>query len=123
METKAAKAGDAAAKADIQQLRGLTDQMDSEVFMPWRSEDLGPEFARRMLSLIALIDDATQRGCEAGFLNIKGKDKSPRYEGYGRHLKIGNVDAWLGYIFDGWALHGITPLWLLFEHDSYELLR
>ena len=62
METRASKAGETATEADIKQLRGLTDQMDVEAFRPWRSEDLGPEFAKRMLNLITLVDDATNRG-------------------------------------------------------------
>ena len=66
METRASKAGETATEADIKQLRGLTDQMDVEAFRPWRSEDLGPEFAKRMLNLITLVDDATNRGCAVG---------------------------------------------------------
>ncbi|MCY4412228.1 MAG: hypothetical protein OXC27_17370 [Caldilineaceae bacterium] len=123
METKANKAGDTAAEADIIQLRGLTDQMDAEIFLPWRSEDLGPEFARRMLSLIAFVDDSTDRGCDVGFLDIRGNDRQPRYEGYGRHMEIGGVAAWFGYIFDGWAQHENTPLWLLFKPDTLEHLQ
>ena len=123
METRASKAGEAAAEADIKQLRGLTDQMDAEAFRPWRSEDLGPEFAKRMLNLITLVDDATDRGCAVGFLDISGKFKSPRYEGYGRHLEIGGVDAWFGFIMDGWAAHGTTPLWLLFTSDRHKQLQ
>ena len=125
MESRALKAGDSAADADIRQLRGLTDRMDAEAFLPWLPEDLEPEFAMRMLNLITLVDDATNRGCskDAGFLNIDGLKKSPRYEGYGRHIRIGGVEAWFGYIFDGWARHGRTPLWLLFNYDKHEELK
>ena len=125
MESRAHKAGDSIAEADIQQLRGLTDRMDAEAFLPWLPKDLDPDFAKRMLNLITLVDDATSRGCgkDAGFLNIDGLKKSPRYEGYGRHIRISGVEAWFGYIFDGWARHGRTPLWLLFKYDEHEKLK
>jgi len=123
MATHANSAADRATESDISQLRGLTDRMDSDAFLPWRSEDLGPEFARRLLGLITLIDEATDRGCAVGFLDTRGKLKSPRYEGYGRYLKIGGVDAWFGFILDGWAVHGSTPLWLLFTSDKYKQLN
>ena len=123
MATKANSAADKAAESDISQLRGLTDRMDAEAFLPWRSEDLGPEFARRVLGLITLIDEATDRGCVDGFLDIGGMMKSPRYEGYGRHMRIGGVAAWFGFVMDGWAVHGTTPLWLLFTEDKHKELQ
>ncbi len=123
MATKANSAADKAAESDISQLRGLTDRMDAEAFLPWRSEDLGPEFARRVLGLITLIDEATDRGCVDGFLDIGGMMKSPRYEGYGRHMRIGSVAAWFGFVMDGWAVHGTTPLWLLFTEDKHKELQ
>ena len=123
MATKANSAADRATESDISQLRGLTDRMDAEAFLPWRSEDLGPEFARRVLGLITLIDEATDRGCAVGFLDIGRMMKSPRYEGYGRHMKIGGVAAWFGFIMDGWAVHGTTPLWLLFTNDMHKQLQ
>lgn len=123
MKTQASNAGDTVGEADITQLRGLTDQMDAEVFLPWRSEDLGPEFAKRMLSLIALVDDATDRFCDAGLPDTSKLFKAPRYEGYGQYIRIGGVKAWFGYIFDGWAQHENTPLWLLFESNTLEYLE
>lgn len=123
MATHANSAADRATESDIRQLRGLTDRMDADSFLPWRSEDLGPEFARRLLGLITLIDEATGRGCAVGFLDISRRLKSPRYEGYGRYLRIGGVDAWFGFIMDGWAVHGTTPLWLLFTSDKHKQLN
>ena len=45
MATRSGANADRAAEADIRQLRGLTARMDADAFLPWRSEDLGPEFA------------------------------------------------------------------------------
>ena len=123
MEERTNKAEDTASKADILQLLGLTKRMDADAFLPWRSEDLGPEFARRMLGLITLVDDATNSGIAENFLDTSKLKTAPRYEGYGRNIRIGGVVAWFGFILDGWAQHGDTPLWLLFSYDEYEQLQ
>ncbi len=123
METRARGSGESVAEADIQQLRGLTDWMDAEAFLPWRPDDLGPEFAKRMLSLITLVDDATNRGVNYGFLSTDRLKKAPRYEGYGRFIRLGGVQAWFGIECAGWARHYNTPLWLLFKHDKHEQLK
>ena len=123
MERKASADNEANAVADINQLRGLTDRMDADAFLPWRPEDLGPEFAKRMLGLIRLVDDATNRGITNGFLNTDKLKKVPRYEGYGRFIRLGNVQAWFGIECAGWARHHNTPLWLLFKHDKHDQLK
>ncbi len=120
METRAKSKGDSAAEADIQQLRGLTNRMDTDTFVPWRSEDLGPEFPRRVLGLLTLVDDACDSGVADKFLEKKGR--SVRWEGYGRRIQIGGVAEWFGFILDAWAEHGNTPLWLLFSYQEHERL-
>ena len=64
-----ARAPDGETKADIRQLRGLTKRMDTEAFPPLQPDELGPEFARRLLGLNRLIDDATQRARREGCLS------------------------------------------------------
>ena len=123
MGTRVKSAGDTSAEADIQQLRGLTDRMDADAFLPWRPEDLGPEFARRVMGLITLIDDVVSSGIADNFLDTFRLKTAPRYEGYGRNIRIGGVVAWFGFILDGWAQHGSTPLWLLFTYSEYEQLQ
>ena len=123
MARKASANNNTDAVADINQLRGLTDRMDADAFLPWRPEDLGPDFAKRMLGLIRLVDDATNRGITNGFLNTDKLKKVPRYEGYGRFIRLGNVQAWFGIECAGWARHHNTPLWLLFKHDKHDQLK
>ena len=72
MATQANNAEDRTAEADISQLRGLTARMDADAFLPWRSEDLGPEFARRTLGVAQLVDDATNRLRSAGVVSLGG---------------------------------------------------
>ena len=59
---------DAADDSDIRQLRGRADRMDAYAFMPWRPEELEPEFAKRVTGLRGIIDEATGCGKNAGFL-------------------------------------------------------
>lgn len=76
-----AQAGDAHTKMDIQQLRGLAEQQDSEAFLPLRREELAPEFPRRLRGLQRLVDDATDQAKARGFLNTKGLNVTPWREG------------------------------------------
>ena len=104
--------GDPAVLADIQQLRGLTEQMDSEAFLPLRPEELGPGFARRMRQLPSLIDDVTDRARDLGWVSTKGLVRTPLTSGYGRYVQLAGVYARLDVNLDHWAERGDTPLWL-----------
>ncbi len=115
MAVRASSAGDSAAALDIRQLQGLCDRMDSEAFLPIRSEELGPEFPRRILGLRPLIDAATSRGEEAGWLSTEGLNVTPRTYGYGRHVLLCGAGAWFGVNFGLWTQQGDTPLWLVFS--------
>ena len=124
METRARSAEDAAARDDIRQLMGLTERMDADAFLPWPSEEQwGTEFAKRVLSLIPLVDDAVSSGKADRFLENSTTKIFLRWEGYGRRVRIGGVNAWFGFILDAWAEHGSTPLWLLFSYEEYERLQ
>ena len=112
METRANDASEIATQTDIRQLRGLTARMDADAFLPWRSEDLGPEFARRMLGLPRLVDDATNRLKKDGLVSTKGLKVTPWKTGYGRFISLGGVALWFGIHIEGWARYSDTPLWL-----------
>ena len=107
---------DAADDSDIRQLRGRADRMDAYAFMPWRPEELEPEFAKRVTGLRGIIDEATGCGKNAGFL--QRTKISPKQEGYGWTIRLGGVKTWFGIHFGGWARHRDTPLWLTFEYNE-----
>ena len=121
LERMASKANDA--EADIRQLRGLTDRMDGDAYLPLRPEDLGAESARKMLNVAELVDDATNIAKEKGFANTDGLSATSLSRGYGRYIHLGGVVTWFGIHLDGWALHGDTPLWLSFHSGFPEQLR
>ncbi len=108
----AQSSGAPAVLADIQQLYGLTEQMDSEAFLPLRPEELGPGFARRMRQLPGLIDDATDRARELGWVSTEGLARTPWATGYGRYIQLAGVNGRLDVNFDYWAERGDTPVWL-----------
>ena len=123
MAVRASSAGDSAAALDIRQLQGLCDRMDSEAFLPIRSEELGPEFPRRILGLRPLIDAATSRGEEAGWLSTEGLNVTPRTYGYGRHVLLCGAGAWFGVNFDLWTQRADTPCmfpapWIVQGHSE-----
>ncbi len=108
----AQSSGHPAVLADIEQLRGLTEQMDSEAFLPLRPEEFAPSFARRMRQLPGLIDDATERVRELGWVSTERLARTPWQQGYGRYIQLAGVYAKFDINFDYWAERGDTPLWL-----------
>lgn len=122
METYACEAGDAVAVGDIEQLRGLTDRSDPEPFLPWRPEELGAEFAKRIEGLRRLVDDAINHSENAGFLK-RGNAATGGGGGYGRQIQLGGVAAGFGIEVFAWARYCNTPLWLRFGRDKREQLE
>lgn len=109
--------GDSSTERDIRQLNALCRQQDSADFLPLRSEELGPEFPRRMLNLHQLIQDAMAIGHKDGF--VQGNTAGTKDCGYGRYIWLGNGDTWayarFGVDYDHWSEEEETPLWLEFE--------
>ncbi len=118
-----ARAPDGETKADIRQLRGLTKRMDTEAFPPLQPDELGPEFARRLLGLNRLIDDATQRARREGCLNMDGLAAASWPDGYGRWVRLGGTVLRLAISCNLWAVHAVTPLWLPFRSNVDEMRR
>lgn len=107
-------AGDEGANFAIRQLRGLAKRVDDSSFPPLRKEELGPDLPRRLLGMRKLVDDATARGQNEGFMRTKGLNVTSRPTGYGRYLRIEWAGAWFGLDFQRWARGSYpdTPIWL-----------
>lgn len=118
MELQASIAGDRAVVRDIEQLIGLTERMDSDAFLPIHSDELGQDFPRRMLNLVQLIDDATQRATAKGWAETTGLRITPQWYGYGRYLRLRGIEAWFGINFQYWASNGSSPLWIRNYNDG-----
>ena len=114
---------DYVATADIRQLRGLTDRMDGDAYLPLRPGDLRSESARYMLDVAHLVDDATYHASQNGWIDTEGFRATAQRRGYGRFVNIGGVGTWFGVHTEGWARHSDTPLWLSFHESNYEYLK
>ena len=125
MRSRAAAGNDSSAEGDLRQLNGLCEQEDLPAFRPLLETELGPEFPRRMLNFQCLVDDATERLVREGRAKIKGLRVTPQATGYGRYLRIGSKEAWLGVNVKLWAQKGKeqTPIWIQFDSDAPLSLR
>lgn len=72
-------------------------------------DELGPAFARRMLQLPQLIDDATDRARSAGWVSTERLSRTPWATGYGRYMQLAGVYSRFDVNFYYWANLGDTP--------------
>ena len=113
MATQADLDRDQRAQSDIGQLRGLSEQMDGDEFVPFEPGELGPNVARRMLDLYRLVDDAVERTVASGWVRTDGLYRTPPSGGgYGRYMRLGGAVVWFGIYLRRWAEHSNSPIWL-----------
>lgn len=108
---------------DIAQLSGFCEMMDSTAFIPFSSEDLGPEIARREERYYQTIDrlfDVIMSN-KAIKASAKGLKASPNRSGYTRYLKINDYTAALMYNRTAWMSKTSveTPFWFYFNDDEW----
>ncbi|MDK9721983.1 MAG: hypothetical protein OEL53_12455 [Rhodospirillales bacterium] len=108
------RAGEGEAVADAEQLAGLCEAMDSEAFMPLRSEELtSVDIPRRFVQFAQLALDIAARACEAGICSKDGGLRPGSSSSYSGHfLRLGGVLVFLCFDSPRWARHRSTPLWL-----------
>lgn len=97
---------------DIRQLRGLTELMDSQEFLPFHKEDFNPDFARRLIDLRSAYDSliSSWQGKDWVQFNRHG---SPDHTGYGCYLRLAGYDTWFGFYYQPWAQgNAETPFWI-----------
>ena len=118
-----ALAGDDGVKSDIRQLRGLAQVQDAQAFLPIHSEELGPDFGRRVVWYNQLVDDVVgSRGVPEKWMDTQGLQATAQRYGYGRYFRFPGVPLyfWFGVNHDMWARSGDTPLWLR-AYDSNQV--
>jgi len=57
LEARLVQVGEEAARADVQQLRGLCERMDYQAFLPFSSEDFAPLIGRRIVQYYELLEE------------------------------------------------------------------
>ena len=116
---------DSIVAADIRQLRGLAQREDDEAFQPIKAAEFGPTLPRRLQWINRLIDDVVDsRGCQEGWMSVRGLRATPQRDGYGRYFRFrtdqdkeipGHLFLCVDYRL--WATSGDTPLWLRIIDD------
>ena len=108
---------------DIAQLSGFCEMMDSAAFIPFSSEDLGPEIARREERYYQVIDRLfdvimANKSIKA---SAKGLKASPNRSGYTRYLRINEYTVALLYNRTAWTSKSSleTPFWFYFNDDDW----
>ncbi len=105
---------DAVAK-DILQLRGLTDSMNLEAFLPLHDDETNnQELPSRLINYIDLITDIIRGLKNIDKADTNGLAFSSSTYATGHFLRIHSgekFDAWLGHHLKRWRDVGISPLW------------
>ena len=100
---------------DILQLRGLTDSMNLEAFLPLHDDETNnQELPSRLINYIDLITDIIRGLKSVDKADTKGLASSSSIYATGQYLRIHageKFDAWLGHHLKRWRDVGISPLW------------
>jgi hypothetical protein len=100
--------------ADITQLSGLCEKMDTSAFLPLNRDELSPSFGRRVIQFCQIIDDVTNKLVSNNLVSLSGMRATPIYAGFIRYMKSvsGNIGYSLQFNSDYWSRFSETPLWL-----------
>lgn len=112
METELDAAGDYLTKSDLVQLRGLSDQMDEESFLPIDSKEISPIIAKRNVQFTELVDNTLEKGLSEQIFKKNGLKGSTGKNSYGRYFAM--EDYFFNFKFDNilWSEVRNTPFWL-----------
>lgn len=101
-------------KQDILQLRGLTEQMNTDEFLPLREDEVtNIGVARRLINYSQLIEEIVDHVIADGIASKKRLNPTHGYTTAGRYLKLHKrFGLWLGVDLEAWRDWGITPMWL-----------
>lgn len=105
-----------ATRRDIAQLRGLTDRMEREGFLPFRGEELSASSTGKQLLQCYDLIPAIIGACEPAV--IGGRTSGPRY-GYYFHLPPKFMRLWLGVDLEAWRRRGVSPLWIALQASEH----
>jgi len=109
---------------DIAQLAGFCDMMDSTAFIPFASEDMGPDIARREERYFQVLDRLFDTLVANKSIKASGKGlkSSPNRNGYIKYLKINEYAVALIYDRSAWMdpRSAETPFWFYFNDNEWK---
>ena len=121
--------GEPLVQENIRQLQGLANRMDSEEVLPFSTNELSPNFPRRIMHLHRLVDEALDRGWDDGWISPNGASWRRGTDNYGAgwYLRFTDSDqlAWFGIFYQLWARGDCedTPLWVQLRDCSSAALN
>lgn len=108
--------GEHRAASDVQQLQGLCERMDSDAFLPLRSEELTSDTGTRIRQYCEIVDEATREAVAAGTASVEGLAFTRGAAYYGRYLRLAGNQCLLHFSGKLWGRLRATPLWLRVDH-------
>jgi hypothetical protein len=108
---------------DLRQLQGLCERMDSEAFLPFRSEELtAADVPQRYVQLAQLAYDLGEALIASGVCDSKRLTASGGMGYYGRYLRAGDLVVFSAFDSAAWHAHKLSPLWLRFDQYAPPLV-
>lgn len=104
--------GEHHAASDVQQLQGLCERMDSEAFLPLRSDELTSNIGTRIVQYCEIVDEVVNKGKAAGIVSTDGLRPTRGPGFYGRYLALHGHVCNLQFNATLWGSLRATPLWL-----------
>ncbi len=109
--------------ADVKQLEGYCNQIDSEAFIPFTAEDLSAEMANKGERYYQIVDEVIELFCadEKFSTSTKGVKATGFRKGYAKSLAINNMWINFNYNRDMWKNPRCveTPFWVSIRNDDW----
>lgn len=100
--------------SDINQIKGFCDTIDTNTFLPIKSHEMSPVFARRINSYYDLLVNVVGELKKNEILNTNGLSSTGQKRGFTQYLKTGKLGVSFNIKFDYWAQYADSPFWLSF---------
>lgn len=113
-------AGQTEVASDVLQLQGLCESMDSDAFLPIRSEELTSTIGRRVHQYCLLVDDVTALLKKERLASTKGLRATGSLGWYGRYMAIHRFACLLQFNSMLWSKYRETPLWLNLQGKDWK---
>jgi hypothetical protein len=131
LESAAADSSDGNTTADILQLKGLCEAVDTQAFLPLRLDEItNIETPRRIMNLADLTFEIVEACEKLGYWDRRGTKATHGPYSAGTYLRLGQFGAWVGLDAQLWRDFAISPLWVRFTGEEFgkprvvsELLR
>jgi len=112
--------GDSILVADIRQLMGLAERMETSGFLPFTATDLTAPTARHMLQFCDIVDGVVERTLREPWANKKRLKATATRGRWGHYLKIRGYGCQLLFSAPIWAEHPESPIWLRVRSPEWQ---